>query len=136
MKTKHQKIAILACAFLLVGGLAIADEARQATIADISGKVLVRQGQGAWQPAQAGMVLNIKDEVKTSDGAFAEILLDDGEVGKVKVEQKSLFKIDAMGVSPTTGDKSTLLNLAIGKVIVHAEKLQGNSKLEVRTPTS
>jgi hypothetical protein len=39
-------------------------------------------------------------------------------------------------VNKITGDKTTLLDLAIGKVLVQTQKLQGDSKFEVRTPTA
>jgi len=137
MNRKHLRVMGLAIAVLfLMSGLAIADQARQATISNLGGEVLVRQGQGHWQSAQMGMVLNVGDELKTANGAFAEITLDQGQVGTVKVDQGSLFKIDSMDSNPATGDKNTLLDLAIGKVLVHAGKLQGDSKFEVRTPTS
>ena len=41
-----------------------------------------------------------------------------------------------METESKTGDKTTLLDLALGKVLVHVEKLQGKSKFEVRTPTA
>ncbi len=136
MKIQHQKIGIVALALLFWGGVAIASEARQATISNVRGEVFVRQGQGDWKPAQSGAVLHKGDEIKTSAKGFAEVLLDNGKVGNIQVKEKSLFKIDTLDTNATTGDKFTLLNLAIGKVLVHAEKLHGNSKFEVRTPTS
>lgn len=136
MKIKYQRIAVLVVALLFFGGMAMADEARQATIANLGGEVLVRQGQGNWQRAQAGMPLNTGDELKTEEGASVEVLLDKGQVGTVKIEQKSLFRINTLDADPRTGDKFTLLELAIGKVMVHAEKLQRDSKFEVKTPTS
>ena len=136
MKMKLQVIGIAALGFLFFGGLAIAAEAREATISGVKGEVFVRQNHGDWKPAQKGMVLYRDDEVKTSQGSLAEVLLDNGAVGSVQVKEKSLFRINIMDEDVKTGDKVTLLDLAIGKVMVHAEKLKGNSKFEVRTPTS
>lgn len=137
MKTKFLVGGVVAALFLWLGSVAqSADTLRHATLSDFSGAVMVRQGGSTWQAAQMGMTLHPSDEVKTSEGAFAEILLDDGAVGKVKVNEKSLFKIQALDQDLTTRDNITLLDLAIGKVMVQAEKLQGNSKFEVRTPTS
>ncbi len=136
MKIKLQMMGLVALALLFWGGAAMAAGSRQATISNIRGEVFIRQDQGDWKAAQPGIVLNQGDEMKTSSGGFAELLLDDGKVGSVQIKEKSLFKLETMQEDQATGDKSTLLNLAIGKVMVHAEKLRGNSKFEVRTPTS
>lgn len=136
MKIKLQRIGLVALALLFWGGVAMAAGSRQATISNIRGEVFVRQDQGDWKAAQPRMVLNQGDEMKTSAGGFAELLLDNGKTGNVEVKEKSLFKLETMQLDQATGDKSTLLNLAIGKVLVHAEKLHGNSTFEVRTPTA
>ncbi len=136
MKIKFRVIGLAALALLFWGGVAMAAGPRQATIIDIKGEAFVRQGQGDWKAAQPQMVLNQGDEMKTSSGGSAQLLLDDGKVGNVQVREKSLVKLETMQEDQATGDKSTLLNLAIGKVMIHAEKLHGNSKFEVRTPTS
>ncbi len=136
MKINFQIIVIIALVTVLCGGTAAASEARQAVLSDVHGEVLIRQGSGDWQMAQPGIVLNPNDEIKTSKGGSAEILLDRGEVGSVKIRQKSQFKIDALDMDRATGEKSTFLNLAVGKVLVQTGKLQGNSKFEVRTPTA
>ena len=129
-------IGLAALALLFWGGVAMAGGPRQATVSNIRGEVFVRQDQGDWKAPKPGMVLNQGDEMKTSSGGFAELLLDDGKVGSVQIKEKSLFKLETMQVDHSTGDKATLLNLAIGKVMIHAENLHGNSKFEVRTPTS
>ena len=48
----------------------------------------------------------------------------------------SLFRINTAETDPKTGNKMTLLDLAVGKVLVHAAKLKGGSRFEVRTPTA
>lgn len=136
MNIRVQTIGLIAFAFLFLGALVTTAEAREAAISEINGDVMVRQGQGAWEPAQIGTVLHMNDEIKTADNGSATILLDQGAVGDVEVAPGSLFKLDVMDMDQATGEKYTLLNLAIGKVLVHAEKLQGDSKFEVRTPTS
>jgi hypothetical protein len=52
------------------------------------------------------------------------------------VKEGSLFRINKAETDPVMGDKTTILDLAIGKVMVHVEKLKGNSRFEVRTPTA
>ena len=136
MKIRFRVIGLVAFALLFLGRAALAADARQATISKVRGEVMVRLDNGEWQAAQVGTILHKHDEIKTSDGGFAELLLDKGEVGSVEVQSKSLFKLGTFDENPATGEKYTLLDLAIGKVLVHAEKLQGNSRFEVRTPTS
>ena len=136
MKIKFPKMGMIALALLVWGGLAVAAQTRDATLSKIRGEVLVRQDQQDWKLAQQGMVLHQGDEIKTSANADAELLLDNGSVGNVKIAPKSNFKIGTMEMNAATGEKTTLLKLAVGKVLVHAEKLKGNSKFEVATPTA
>ncbi len=113
-----------------------AEEAREALVADLHGPVTVRlQGQD-WKEAVPGVVLKENDEIKTGADGYAEILMDGGDVARLELKENSYFKIRTMGYDQDTGDKTTLLDLAIGKVMVHAEKLKADSKFEVRTPTS
>ena len=110
--------------------------AREALVADVQGDVFVRIQEDKWQPALPGMSLNEKDELRTGGDGYAEVLMDGGDVARLEIKKNSYFKIHTLGTDPKTGDKETLLDLAIGGVLVHAEKLQGDSKFEVRTPTS
>lgn len=113
-----------------------AEMARDATITQTEGQVMARIGQGDWMPAERGMVLHEGDEIKTGPKSQVELLLDEGKVGKVEIKENSAFKLDILQKDPSNGDKVTLLDLAMGKVLVHAEKLSGDSKFEVKTPTS
>lgn len=123
-------------AFMLCSGAALGEEVRHAQILDLQGDVSVKLQGGEWQTAELGMMLQEKDEVRTAKGGFAEIVLDGGEVARLELKEGSLFRIDTMDMEPASGEKVTLLDLAIGRVLVHAEKLHGDSKFEVRTPTS
>ncbi len=133
MKLKVQ-VGLVVFSFLFSGVLHA--EMREATLSNMQGQVLVRQGASDWKPATPGMKIATSDEVKTEKKSTVDILLDNGNTGKVTVAEKSVFKIDTMDGDSNRGDKVTYLNLALGKILVHAEKLQGNSKFEVRTPTS
>ncbi len=130
---KTLQLGLIALSLFLVSVSAFADQARQATVTNFAGEVMIRQGGGDWKLAMPGTIMNINDELKTSSGASAEVLLDNGSV---KVRENSHFKIDTMDLNPATGEKTTYLNLALGRILIQAEKLQGNSKFEVRTPTS
>ena len=62
--------------------------------------------------------------------------LDGGTVGRVEIKEGSLFRIAKAETDATTGDMTTLLDLAIGKILVKVESLKGNAKFEVKTPTA
>ncbi|MBI3088307.1 MAG: FecR domain-containing protein [Candidatus Omnitrophica bacterium] len=114
-----------------------AQSTRQATVAEVRGDVSVKLAGGEWQPAAVGALLNEKDEIKTAAGGYAQLLLDEnGQTAQVELKENSHMRLNTMSRDPETGNKTTLLDLAIGRVLVHAEKLQGDSKFEVRTPTS
>ena len=121
---------------LFICQFAAAETSRQAEIAKAEGEVNVKLAGEDWKPAEPGMILGEQDELRTSEDSSAELLLDNGDVGKVEVREKSYFKVHTMNMDPETGDKTTLLDLAMGKVLIHAGKLQGESKFEVRTPTA
>jgi hypothetical protein len=110
---------------------------RQATVTSIRGEVSVKLAGGDWQPAVNGMVLHELDELKTAKKAYAKLLLDErGSTGQVEVKEHSHLRLNTLQWGAAEGEKVTLLDLAIGKVLIHAEKLKGKSKFEVRTPTS
>lgn len=99
-------------------------------------EVFVKNRAGEWVPAQDGMVILPGDEVKTATGSSVEVILDGGQVGHITVREGSVFKILEASTNSATGDKKTLLDLAVGKILVKAEALKGNSKFEVKTPTA
>jgi len=136
MKRHEKGLALLAALLLLIPSAAAGTEPRHATVEETSGDVLAKIAGGEWQPAEKGMVLREKDELRTMEGATAQVLLDDGKVGQVEVREKSYFRLNTLRENDQSGDKTTLLDLAQGKLRVHAQKLKGKSKFEVRTPTA
>lgn len=138
-----KKINLVKC-WIFVLGLAFvsaplfAGIGRVAEIASLEGDVWFRKsGTTEWKGAEKGMLLLENDEIKTGENAKAEILLDaGGETGKLDLASNSQMRFEAMGQDPMTQDKTTLLDLAVGKVLVKAEKLRGNSTFQVKTPTS
>ena len=115
-----------------------AEVGRIAEIGNIQGAVWFRKGGTTdWKGAEKGMILLESDEIKTGEGAKAEIFLDaGGETGKLNLSPGTQMRIETMKKDPATEDKTTLLDLAVGKVMIKAEKLKGNSSFQVKTPTS
>jgi hypothetical protein len=98
--------------------------------------VFVRSRDGEWLAAKDGMIILPGDEVKTARDNSVEMLMDGGKTGRVEIKEGSLFRIQKAETDSLTGDKRTLLELAMGKILVKVEALKGNSKFEVRTPTA
>lgn len=115
-----------------------AEVGRVAEINSIEGMVWFRKGGTEdWKGATKGMLLLENDEVKTGENSKAEILLDAaGETGKLNLAPNSQMRIETMKQDASSGDKTTLLDLALGRVLIKAEKLKGNSAFQVKTPTS
>ena len=112
------------------------DGTRYGTLKNPGKDVFVRSRGGDWKSAKDGMVILPGDEVKTAQGNVAEMMLDGGKVGRVEIKEGSLFRIQQASIDAATGDKTTILDLAIGKILVKVEALKGNGKFEVRTPTA
>ncbi len=125
----------MVCVSAEEGGRNIAT--RSVIIAELKGPVQVKIRElKDWRDAHPGDVLHEMDEIRTAAGGFALLLLDkDGETGKMELKEKSHLKLSTMKIDSTSLDKTTYLDLAIGKVLVHAQKLKADSKFEVRTPT-
>jgi hypothetical protein len=109
---------------------------RYGTLKNPGKDVFVKSQGGDWMPAKDGMVILPGDQVKTADSSSVEVMMDGGNTGKVEIKEGSLFRILQAESDPSTGDKRTVLDLALGKILVKVESLKGNSKFEVRTPTA
>lgn len=137
------RIARLALVMILVLALFSISSAqemtRTATVIRLEGTVEVKTAAGAWMPAAAGMVLNQGDAIRTKLGASAVIVLDGKEeTAIVEVRPESqLGLLEMFGDPKKEGDTRTLLDLAIGDILIKAKKLHSeNSKFEVKTPIS
>lgn len=132
---------IIIMLFLLVSlcgaGLA-ANAPRTATITEMNGKVEIQAGGGPWMPANKGMVLNQGDTIRTMDDSSAILNVDGtAETASVEVKPKSNLKLAMLVKDAEADTQNTLLDLAIGEVLIKAKKLHSDrSKFEVKTPTS
>ena len=137
-KVNWSKVGAIGVCLLFIAAPLFAEMVRVAEINEIQGDVWFRKaGTTEWKGAEKGMMLLEDDEIKTGGNGKAEILLDSsGETGKVNVAENSQMRLKTMQKDPTSADKTTLLDLAMGKVLIKAEKLQRNSSFQVKTPTS
>jgi len=122
---------------LVTQSWALADTGRSVTITSIQGQVQVRQNNSDWKPAETGMVLYASDEIRTGEQSTAKLLIDENNrTGELDMHPTSRMRLNTLELNQETGEKTTVLDLAIGKVLIHAEKLKGDSVFNVRTPNS
>ncbi|MFC1675259.1 FecR domain-containing protein [Candidatus Omnitrophota bacterium] len=126
----------------LILGLATAAYAAQtlriSTIAAVNGTVEVKIAGGAWMPAQVGMTLQQGDLIRTMEASSATVNLDgNGETAMVRVKENSQMMIAQLVQDIEAATQSTLLDLALGSVLITAKELHSEkSSFEVKTPTS
>jgi len=131
-------IIILGLVMSFCAAAQAAETPRVATITEIKGKVEMQTGEGPWMPAQIGMILNQGDTIRTMDESYAILNVDGtAETASVEVKQKSNLKLAMLIQDKEAATQNTLLDLAIGEVLIKARKLHSDkSKFEVKTPTS
>ena len=120
--------------------LAISDEdGRRETIVSLEGKVDVKPaGEENWYEAEEGSILKERDIVRTRPNSSATINLDeDGKTATIEIKENSQLLFSEMSKNEESGTQNTLLDLAVGEMMITAKKLDSpESKFEVKTPTS
>lgn len=135
------KVARFLIIVLMIAGIATLayceTATREAKILDMQGSVTVRTVDGEKVPAEMGMALHEGDIIKTGSGAFALVKLEGPETATVEVNENAQMLLSEMQMDTEKGTQNTLLDLAIGKILIKADKLHSDkSKFEVKTPTS
>ena len=89
-------------------------------------------------PANVGMSLKQGDAIRTKANSKAILALDaEAETATVEVKQNSQLTLAELIANQAEGSESTLLDLALGEILIKAKKLHSEkSKFEVKTPTS
>ncbi|MBL7155777.1 MAG: FecR domain-containing protein [Candidatus Omnitrophica bacterium] len=136
------KILKLACIAILAISLAtfsFAIEKRVGKIVTLKGAAEVKTpDKDAWSSAKVGMVLNEGDIIKTKGGAKAILNLNGmGQTATVEVGENAQLMLSRLVVDKKTGTEKTLLDLAMGEILIKAQKVHTpESQFEVKTPTS
>ena len=138
MKALRVLFALVLIATL--ASLVYAEEAkRSARVIDLKGEAEVRlAGRESWVPLETDSVLNQGDIVRTKADSYLTIYLNGvGETATVEVTENSQLMMSELTADQEAGTQKTLLDLAIGEVLIKAQKLHTpESKFEVKTPTS
>lgn len=126
---------------LILGAISIGfaeNTSRTATIIKLKGVAEIKTSKGPWIPAKIGIVLNQGDIVRTKANSFAVLNLDgDAQTATVEVKENSQLRLAEIIEDKTAGTQNTLLDLAVGEILIKAKKLHSErSKFEVKTPTS
>jgi hypothetical protein len=131
-------LVLLGFVFSFLGNAFAEETKRVAKIAKLKGKAQVKTVGGDWVPAQVGMTLKQGCVLKTAADSQATLLLNGtGETATVVVSPDSQLMLSELLLDKEQGTQKTLLDLAMGKVLIEAEKLHTpDSKFEVKTPTS
>jgi len=130
-------LCVAALCFGLVNAEASAEASRKAIVSKLKGTVEVRVQDASWVPARIGMILREGDELRTGDTGTAETLLDDeGKTGRLEIKPNSHLRFNTLTWDESTGERTTLIDFALGTVMVYVNKLKGESRFEVNTPTA
>lgn len=115
-----------------------AEDMGQAKVIELKGSAMVMKGGSSdWMPLQEGAILQEGDSIKTGAESEARIeLVGNKRTADVMVRAESEFKINALRHNAGTDTDTTQLDVEIGSVLVKAEKLVGDSRFEVKTPSS
>jgi hypothetical protein len=83
------------------------------------------------------MQLTEGDKIMTASGSQVELeMRGSNRIGNVIVRPETEFTLQTLHHDPDTKVETTLLDVEVGNILVKAEKLMGESKFEVKTPTS
>ncbi|MFA5339610.1 MAG: FecR family protein [Candidatus Omnitrophota bacterium] len=136
-RTAHEKDTMIAKA--PAGGSATAEGYSEpgemkAVIVKLSGSVKVKNGGSAvWHDAKVNETLKTGDTIETNKNGKAEFRVENGDV--ITLQQDSNFTITRLKETGS-GEHESLFESKKGKLRAKVEKLKGNSKFEVKTPTS
>lgn len=137
------KRAVFVFTLVLIGTLVsygFAEEVkRTARVVDLRGEAELKlMEEEGWIPLEIGSILNEGDIVRTKADSWLLLNLNGmGETAAVEVKEDSQLKLLELLADEEEGTQKTLLDLAIGKVLIRAKKLHApESSFEVKTPTS
>ncbi len=130
------KLFFLTMFLFLISVPAIAAN-NQAKVLSVSGQAdFKKMGSANWESLNVGKVLSEGDALRTSAGSEVVMNLEGAaKTAEIVVRESSEFVFKTFQHEMDATD-TTLLDVSLGAVLVKAQKLVGNSKFEVKTPTS
>ncbi len=113
-------------------------EGSRAQVTDILGESkFLKAGTEEWSVLEKGIILTEGDVIKTAKGSQVNLtLIGASKTAELVVREDSEFKFEEFSFDSATKIDTTMLDVSLGSVLVKAEKLLGESRFEVKTPTS
>jgi hypothetical protein len=111
---------------------------REATIMSLTGEARIKTAvDRRWVPAEEGMTLTEGDTIEVGKDAWILLKLK-GVAGDAEVELEggSLMLFREFTEDEDGRAQNTLLDLALGEIMIRTEKLSPESKFQVKTPAS
>ena len=136
---KILKMLVILVLVASMASFAIAAEKRQAKIAVVNGRADVKlMDEKQWIPAKVGMALTEGDTIRTKSHSWVMLTLNGaGETATVELEENAKLTFSELIMDKGVGTQQTLLDLAMGEILIKAQKLHSKeSRFEVKTPTS
>ena len=107
----------------------------KAVVIELKGEVKVKYARAAtWRALRLHDVLGTGDEIKTEETGLAEIRLDNGNT--IILRPNSTIILEKLSRDLKTGDYKNLFEANFGNIRAKVQKLKGDSKFEIRTPTA
>ena len=129
-------IALLMCGLSVMADAAVTQ--RTATIIEMDGTAEIRTPDAKqWKAADLGMKLSEGATIRTESDSLVVLQLEGVETANVEIKERSVMKLAEFFEDKDEATQRTLLDLAIGEILITSKKLQSEkSKFEVKTPTS
>ena len=139
MKVPTKLILILALIGMVVmPGISYAGSSSKAKAIEIKGDVrYMKLGATSWEALDTTVILEENDSIRTGpDSEVKLVLMGSAKTAEITIGSEADFKFDTFRHDEATKTENTILNIGVGRVLVKAEKLVGESKFQVKTPTS
>ncbi len=109
-------------------------EPQKLSLSNVKGEVLYKKsGDTAYQPAKAGVSLEMGDSVKTGKGT-CEIIFDDKT--QLSIAPRTEITINESLKDNAKNIRSTVLSMGLGKLKAHVTKVTPGSRFEILTPSA
>jgi hypothetical protein len=124
--------------FVSSAGNTVAETARFGRVLDVKGIVETKNGKQPWLKTKPGLLLYEGIFIRTQAGSSALIELEGTSgMSQLEVKENSQLRLAQMVEDRDAGSQNTLIDLALGKLLIQAETLNSDkSSFEVKTPTS
>jgi len=112
---------------------------RTATVLALEGSASIKTGPDSdWLSLAEGDIVSEKSVLRTNSNSKVKLLLNgEVETAIVWIKPNSQLFLSTLTENPEETRQNTLLDLAIGEILIKAQKLHAqDSKFEVKTPTS